>query len=66
MNCSNQVAENGRKKKRNELWLPKSWGGIKKKKKVLHPQHFYNIFTINHMWLVVISSNLNLTLRLLF
>ena len=30
MNCGNQVAENGRKKKK-ELWLPKSWGGIKKK-----------------------------------
>ena len=27
---------------------------------------FYNIFTINHMRLVVISSNLNLTLRLHF
>ena len=33
---------------------------------MLHPQHFYNIFTKNHRWLVVISSNLNLTLRLLF
>ena len=26
----------------------------------------YNIFTTNHKWLVVISSNLKLTLRLLF
>jgi len=42
MNCSNQVAENGRKKKRKELWLPKSWGGIKKKKKF----YVHNIFTI--------------------
>ena len=41
------------------------WGGIKKKK-VLHPPYFYNIFTTNHMWLVIISLNLNLTLRLLF
>ena len=28
--------------------------------------YVYNIFTINHRWLVIISSNLNLTLRLLF
>ena len=33
---------------------------------VLRPQHFYNIFTTNHKWLVVIGSNLNLTTRLLF
>ena len=33
---------------------------------MLRPQHFHNIFTINHRWLVVISSNLNLTLRLFF
>ena len=39
---------------------------IKKKKEMLCLQHFYNIFTINHMWLVVIGSNLKLTLRLLF
>ena len=40
------------------------WGGIKKK--VLRPQYFYNIFTTNLRWLVIISSNLNLILRLLF
>ena len=28
--------------------------------------YIHNIFTTNHRWLVVISSNLNLTLRLLF
>ena len=33
---------------------------------MVRPQHFYNIFTINHKWLVIISSNLNITLRLLF
>ena len=33
---------------------------------MLHPQYFYNIFITNHRRLVVISSNLNLTLRLLF
>ena len=38
----------------------------KKKKKTLCSQYFYNIFTINHRWLVIISSNLNLILRLLF
>ena len=63
MNCGNQVAENGTKKKK-ELWLSKS--GEELKKNVLHPQYFYNIFTTNHRWLVVISSNLNLTLKLLF
>ena len=34
-----------------------------KKKKMYY---VHNIFTINHTWLVVIGSNLNLTLRLLF
>ena len=34
----------------------------KKKKRC----YVYNIFTINYRWLVVISSNLKLTLRLLF
>ena len=28
----------------------------KKKKKLSCPQYFYNIFTINHTWLVIISS----------
>ena len=32
----------GRRKK----VISKIWGGIKKK--ILHPQYFYNIFTINH------------------
>ena len=35
-------------------------------KKMLRPQHFYIIFTTNYMWLIVIGSNLNLTLRLHF
>ena len=39
MNCSNQVAENGREKKK-ELWLPKSREEFKKK--MLRPQYFYN------------------------
>ena len=33
---------------------------------MLRPQHFYNIFTINHRWLFVIGSNLNLIPRLPF
>ena len=33
---------------------------------MLRLQHFYNISTTNHKWLVVIGSNLKLTLRLLF
>ena len=28
--------------------------------------YIYNIFTTNHGWLVIIGSNLNLALRLLF
>ena len=56
MNCDNQVVENWRKK----IVVDDIWGGIKKK------CYVYNIFTINHRWLVVISLNLNLTLRLLF
>ena len=39
----------GGKKLRN-LWKSK------KKKKLSCPQYFYNIFTINHTWLVIISS----------
>ena len=35
-------------------------------REVLRPQHFYNIFTTNHGWLVIIGSNLNLALRILF
>ena len=40
------------------------WGGIKKKKKMLRSQYFYNIFTTKHRWLVIINSNLKLILRL--
>ena len=39
-----------RKKSGSEIY------GRVKKKKVSCPQYFYNIFTINHMWLVIISS----------
>ena len=35
-------------------------------REILCPQHFYNIFTTNHRWLVVIDLNFKLTLRLLF
>ena len=48
-NCDNDIAENGKlkKKKLRNLW--------KSKKKLSRPQYFYNIFTINHTWLVIIS-----------
>ena len=36
------------------------------KKEMLHLQQFYNIFTTNHRWLVIIGSNLKLTTRLHF
>ena len=55
-NCGNGITENGGEK----MWF-RNLGRSKKKK-----CYVYNIFTINHMWLVIISSNLNLTLRLLF
>ena len=46
-NCGNQVAKNGRKKK--VIVVVKILGrNLKKKKKVLRPQYFYNIFTTNH------------------
>ena len=51
-------------RKRGKKKLLKS--GEELKKKMLRPQYFYNIFTINHKLLVIISSILNLTPRLLF
>ena len=33
---------------------------------MLRLSHFYNIFTTNHKWLVIIVINLNLILKLLF
>ena len=35
-------------------------------RKMLCSQYFHNIFTTNHRWLIVISLNLNLTLKLFF
>ena len=43
-NCGNGIAENKRKK--NKIMVAEIWGGIIKK--LLRPQYFYNIFTINH------------------
>ena len=54
-NYGNAIAEIGKKNV-----VPRS--GESKKKKC----YVNNIFTINHMWLVIISLNLNLTLRLFF
>ena len=72
MNCSNAIAEIGNKKIITivAMALPKMGG----KKKVVPKSgeskkikcYVHNIFTINHMWLVIISLNLNLTLRLFF
>ena len=71
-NCSNAIAEIGNKKIITivAMALPKMGG----KKKVVPKSgeskkikcYVHNIFTINHMWLVIISLNLNLTLRLFF
>ena len=35
-------------------------------REVLCPQYFQNTFTTNYKWYVIISSNLNLLLKLLF
>ena len=60
-NCGNAIVETGREKK---IVIAEIWGGIKKKS--VTSTIFYNIFTTIHKWLVIISSYLNLTLRLLF
>ena len=60
-NCGNGIAKIGRKKKKNCGNQVVENGGGKKKDATC------TIFFItNYRWLVVIGSNLNLTLRLLF
>ena len=61
-NCGNGIAKSGRKKKKKELWQLSCRKWRKKKKDAT----FTTFFTTNYRWLVVIGSNLNLTLRLLF
>ena len=64
-----QIKNNGKKNQKN---LERAWKlgtaqkEIKKIWEMLCPQHFYNIFTTNHKYLVVIGLNLNLTLKLIF
>ena len=73
----NGIAKNGKKKNWMELWQCHCRKWEEKKnvvaeiceeilKNVLRSQYFYNTFTTNHGWLVIISSNLILTLRLFF
>ena len=38
----------------------------KSKREMLRLQHFYNMFTTNYRWLIIIGSNFKLTLRLFF
>ena len=57
-NCSNSIAENGREKKM-ELWQLSCRKWRKKNPTCT------TFFTTNYRWLVIIGSNLNLTLRLL-
>ena len=59
---SNGIAENGRKKKKKRIVATKLPKMEEKKKDAT----FTTFFTTNYIWLVVIGSNLNLTLRLLF
>ena len=60
-NCGNDIAENGREKKKRIVAtkLPK----MEREKKDATSITF---FTTNYRWLVVIGSNLNTTLKLLF
>ena len=64
------MTKSGEKKSYGPKWESRENVGTKigfiPLKKMLRPQYFYNIFTTNHMWLVIISLNLNLILRLLF
>ena len=46
-NCGNAIAENGKKNYEICEWV---------KKKLSRTQYFYNIFIINHTWLIIISS----------
>ena len=46
-NCGNAIAENGKKNYEICEWV---------KKKLSRTQYFYNIFTINYTWLIIISS----------
>ena len=59
-NCGNGIAENGRKKRKRIMATKLSKMEWKKN------ATFTIFFTTNYKWLVVIDSNLNLTLRLLF
>ena len=70
-NCGNAIAEIKKKKIVTivAMPLPKMEGkkcGLKSGESKKRKCYVHNIFTINHMWLVIISSNLNLTLRLFF
>ena len=60
-NCGNAITENGRKKK---IVVAEIWEGIKKKNATskIFLQHFHNKSQV----IIIISSNLNLTLRLFF
>ena len=44
-NCGNGIAENGKKKRKKKRCYEIC---ERVKKKLLRPQYFYNIFTINH------------------
>ena len=62
INCGNGIAKNERKKKKKNCGNQVSENGGGKKK----DDTCTIFFTTNYRWLVVIGSNLNLTLRLLF
>ena len=55
-----------RKVQYNELKRNLKKNNNNKLSQMLRLQQFYNIFTTNHGWLVIIGSSLNLVLKLLF
>ena len=56
----------GQKRRRGDQKKKEKGSENNKLREMLRLQQFYNIFTTNHRWLVVIGSNLKLTARLPF
>ena len=56
----------GQKRRRGDQKKKEKGSENNKLREMLRLQQFYNIFTTNHRWLVVIGSNLKLTARLSF
>ena len=67
--CEKGVGEKKKSAKSSQIGSHMDWAefsGQNFKRGMLRLQQFYNIFTTNHGWLVIIGSSLNLVLKLLF